>query len=122
VRRISEAAFLNTEQRARSVCLSEGRASAFAFASCCSHRRIVAASVARHGDNLIDIAAVKTGLPCAYDREHAMSKQINIDRLFDGRHFDREVMVLCVRWYLVSNWPISGWGGVARGRVQWRDF
>jgi transposase-like protein len=29
-----------------------------------------------------------------------MSKQIDIDRLFDGRHFDREVIVLCVRWYL----------------------
>ncbi|WP_409077066.1 IS6 family transposase [Paraburkholderia sp. FT54] len=23
-----------------------------------------------------------------------------IDRLFEGRHFDREVIVLCVRWYL----------------------
>ena len=31
------------------------------------------------------------------EREHAMSKQIEIDRLFDARHFDREVIVLCVR-------------------------
>jgi hypothetical protein len=30
--------------------------------------------------------------------EHAMSRQIEIDRLFDARHFDREVIVLCVRW------------------------
>ncbi|WP_375792033.1 IS6 family transposase [Paraburkholderia atlantica] len=25
---------------------------------------------------------------------------IDIDRLFNGRHFDREVIILCVRWYL----------------------
>ena len=29
-----------------------------------------------------------------------MSKLIDIDRLFNGRHFDREVIVLRVRWYL----------------------
>jgi transposase-like protein len=29
-----------------------------------------------------------------------MSKLRNIDKLFEGRHFDREVIVLCVRWYL----------------------
>jgi transposase-like protein len=34
------------------------------------------------------------------EREQAMSKLIDIDRLFNGRHFDREVIVLCVRWYL----------------------
>ncbi|CAN7290571.1 hypothetical protein LJR230_001338 [Trinickia sp. LjRoot230] len=28
-----------------------------------------------------------------------MNKHGDIDRLFDGRHFDREVIVLCVRWY-----------------------
>jgi hypothetical protein len=33
-------------------------------------------------------------------REHAMSKLRDIDWLFNGRHFDREVIVLCVRWYL----------------------
>ncbi|MEA3129426.1 MAG: transposase, family, partial [Paraburkholderia sp.] len=31
-----------------------------------------------------------------------MSKLTDIDRLFNGRHFDREVIVLCVRWYLRS--------------------
>lgn len=25
---------------------------------------------------------------------------MNIDKLCEGRHFDREVIVLCVRWYL----------------------
>lgn len=34
------------------------------------------------------------------EREQAMSKLVDIDRLFNGRHFDREVIVLCVRWYL----------------------
>jgi transposase-like protein len=29
-----------------------------------------------------------------------MSKLRNIDKLFEGRHFDREVIVLWVRWYL----------------------
>ena len=28
-----------------------------------------------------------------------MSKLGKIDGLFEGRHFDREVIVLCVRWY-----------------------
>ena len=25
---------------------------------------------------------------------------LDVDELFKGRHFDREVIVLCVRWYL----------------------
>src|SRR6202030_4071542 len=29
-----------------------------------------------------------------------MSKLKSLDKLFDGRHFDREVILLCVRWYL----------------------
>lgn len=29
-----------------------------------------------------------------------MSKLKSLDRLFDGRHFDREIILLCVRWYL----------------------
>ena len=29
-----------------------------------------------------------------------MSKLKDIDWLFNGRHFDREVIILCVRWYL----------------------
>jgi hypothetical protein len=30
----------------------------------------------------------------------AMSKGKGLEGLFDGRHFDREIIVLCVRWYL----------------------
>jgi putative transposase len=29
-----------------------------------------------------------------------MNKLKDIDGSFNGRHFDREVIVLCVRWYL----------------------
>lgn len=29
-----------------------------------------------------------------------MSKLKNMDGLFAGRHFDRDVIILCVRWYL----------------------
>lgn len=29
-----------------------------------------------------------------------MSKVCNVEDLFRGRHFDREVIILCVRWYL----------------------
>src|SRR5882762_2660764 len=29
-----------------------------------------------------------------------MSKFKSIEELFAGRHFDREVIILCVRWYL----------------------
>jgi transposase-like protein len=29
-----------------------------------------------------------------------MGKLTDIDKLFEGRHFDREVIVSCVRWYL----------------------
>ncbi|MGF6267227.1 MFS family permease [Paraburkholderia youngii] len=29
-----------------------------------------------------------------------MSKLKSLDELFDGRHFDREIIILCVRWYL----------------------
>ena len=29
-----------------------------------------------------------------------MSKLRSIEELFEGRHFDREVIILCVRWYL----------------------
>ncbi|AJG19514.1 hypothetical protein RR42_m2122 [Cupriavidus basilensis] len=34
------------------------------------------------------------------EREPTMSTLRDIDWLFNGRHFDREVIVLCVRWYL----------------------
>jgi transposase-like protein len=29
-----------------------------------------------------------------------MSKLKSLDKLFDGRHFDREIILPCVRWYL----------------------
>ena len=29
-----------------------------------------------------------------------MSKLKSLDGLFVGRHFDRDVIILCVRWYL----------------------
>ena len=29
-----------------------------------------------------------------------MSERKGLEELFDGRHFDREIIVLCVRWYL----------------------
>ena len=29
-----------------------------------------------------------------------MSKLKSIEELFEGRHFDREVVILCVGWYL----------------------
>jgi hypothetical protein len=29
-----------------------------------------------------------------------MGKLKNVEALFKGRHFDREVIILCVRWYL----------------------
>jgi transposase-like protein len=29
-----------------------------------------------------------------------MSKRQNLDELFAGRHFDADVIILCVRWYL----------------------
>jgi hypothetical protein len=37
----------------------------------------------------------------AVEREKlAMCKLEDLDNLFAGRHFDREVIILCVRWYL----------------------
>jgi hypothetical protein len=30
----------------------------------------------------------------------AMGKLKSVEELFEGRHFDREVIILCVRWYL----------------------
>jgi transposase-like protein len=34
------------------------------------------------------------------EHEPAMSKLKDMEWLFNGRHFDREIIVLCVRWYL----------------------
>ncbi len=35
----------------------------------------------------------------------AMARHLSVDKLFEGRHFDREIIVLCVRWYL--RYPLS---------------
>ena len=32
-----------------------------------------------------------------------MTELKSIEELFRGRHFDREVIILCVRWYLRYN-------------------
>ena len=29
-----------------------------------------------------------------------MARVLGLEELFEGRHFDREIIVLCVRWYL----------------------
>ena len=29
-----------------------------------------------------------------------MARFLGLEELFEGRHFDREIIVLCVRWYL----------------------
>jgi len=29
-----------------------------------------------------------------------MAKRKTIEELFKGRHFEREIIILCVRWYL----------------------
>jgi transposase-like protein len=29
-----------------------------------------------------------------------VTDMLRIDELFNGRHFDREIIILCVRWYL----------------------
>src|ERR1700760_98940 len=29
-----------------------------------------------------------------------MDKLMGVEQLFEGRHFEREIIVLCVRWYL----------------------
>ena len=29
-----------------------------------------------------------------------MARFLGLEELFEGRHFEREIIVLCVRWYL----------------------
>ncbi len=33
----------------------------------------------------------------------AMGKLMGVEQLFEGRHFDREVIILCVRWYIFAS-------------------
>jgi hypothetical protein len=37
--------------------------------------------------------------PWAFDDHEPMNKLKDLEWLFSGRHFDREVIILCVRWY-----------------------
>src|SRR3954468_930288 len=37
-------------------------------------------------------------MPVGEDRQ--MSQLVPLEELFKGRHFDQEIVVLCVRWYL----------------------
>jgi transposase-like protein len=50
-------------------------------------------------------ALVRIAGPIGYDSGRlagapAMGKLKSMQKLFEGRHFDREVIILCVRWYL----------------------
>src|SRR4051794_138501 len=49
-----------------------------------------------------------------------MAGFLSLGELFEGRHFDREVIVLCVRWYLRFKLSFSGtlvemWPSATRG-------
>ena len=45
-----------------------------------------------------------------------MSKLTGVEQLFEGRHFDREVIILCVRWSSDSHSAIA----IAISRKSWR--
>ena len=44
-----------------------------------------------------------------------MSKPKSLEELFAGRHFDREVIILCVRWYLRYKLSLRGGTGSDAG-------
>jgi len=44
------------------------------------------------------MALVQTGTESGDDEQ--MPRFVPVEELFKGRHFDREIVVLCVRWYL----------------------
>jgi transposase-like protein len=74
-----------------------------------------------------------------------MAGFLGLDELFGGRHFDREVIVLCVRWYLrfklsyrdlvemmaerglslahttIMHWVHHGIVNLIRGRSRWSN-
>jgi transposase-like protein len=41
--------------------------------------------------------------------ESAMDKLERLEELLAGRHFDREVILLCVRWYLRFKLSLPTW-------------
>ena len=48
--------------------------------------------------NVILMVLVQTGIRVGDDGQ--MPRFVPMEELFKGRHFDREIVVLCVRWYL----------------------
>jgi len=40
-----------------------------------------------------------------------MARFVPVEELFKGRHFDQEIVVLCVRWYLSFKLSYSRFGG-----------
>jgi hypothetical protein len=40
-----------------------------------------------------------------------MGKQKSVEELFKGRHFDRGIVILCVRWYLRFKFEFARSGG-----------
>jgi hypothetical protein len=40
-----------------------------------------------------------------------MPRLVPVEELFKGRHFDQEIVVLCVRWYLKFQAQLSRSGG-----------
>jgi hypothetical protein len=63
---------------------------------------------------VVDQALVQTAGSGRYDVGRAaggvgMGKLMGIEQLFEGRHFDREVIILCVRWYLCFKLSQRDW-------------
>src|SRR5262249_17743245 len=48
---------------------------------------------------LVQVARCPILAPSGGSEGGAMVRLLGLDDLFEGRHFDREIIVLCVRWY-----------------------
>ena len=48
------------------------------------------------------VQTVRSSLPSgiSMSKGRTMARFLGLDELFECRHFDREIIVLCVRWYL----------------------
>jgi transposase-like protein len=51
-----------------------------------------------------------------------MGKLKAVTELFEGRHFDREVIILCVRWYLRFKLSLRDGSGANRRHEQKRSL
>jgi hypothetical protein len=51
-----------------------------------------------------------------------MVKLKSLEELFEGRHFDREVIILCVRWYLRFKLRVGFESHEARARRRTRSM